>query len=320
MSLATRFSPVLVTGGSGFIGACAVRRLLEEGFAVHVLLRPEARRWRLADVLEAVTVHDADVLDDGAVREAFQACRPRAVLHLAAHGAYESQSDARRILRTTVLGTLNVLEAAAACGARVVVNAGSSSEYGYKAGPMSESDRLEPNSIYAVGKAAQTHLVGVLARRSAAPAMATFRVFSIYGPWEEPTRLFPTLLRRARAGQPLEMVARGTARDFVYVDDVVDALVRLDALEGLRGDVLNLGSGVQSTLEDVVAAVQAAVGSRSEVLWGAMAARQWDTDCWRADPSRAREVLGWTARTSLRDGVARMARWMEEAPAADAGD
>ncbi len=315
MSRATRFSPVLVTGASGFIGACTVRRLLDDGFDVHVLLRPEARRWRLEGILDALTVHGADLLDDDAVAKAFAACRPRAVLHLAVHGAYSSQSDARSILRTTVLGTVNVLEAASACGARVIVNAGSSSEYGSKTAPMSERDRLEPNSIYSVGKAAQTHLVSVFAGRREAPAMATFRLFSTYGPWEEPTRLFPTLLRRARAGLPLEMVARGTARDFVYVDDVIDALVALDALDGLRGEVLNLGSGVQSTLENVVAAVQAALGTRSEVRWGAMPARPWDTNCWQADPSRAREVLGWSARTSLSDGVARMARWMEKAPA-----
>src|SRR5207249_6044598 len=122
------------------------------------------------------------------------------------------------------------------------------SEYGYRTAAMSEADRLEPNSVYAVGKAAQTHLASLYGKRTEGPATVTFRLFSVYGPWEEPTRLMPTLLRRARAALPLEMVGRDVARDFVYVDDVLDALLGLEALEGRRGEVFNLGSGVQSTL------------------------------------------------------------------------
>jgi nucleoside-diphosphate-sugar epimerase len=140
--------------------------------------------------------------------------------------------------------------------------------------------------------------------------VVTFRLFSVYGPWEEPTRLMPTLIRRARAGLPLEMTSRETARDFVHVDDVLDALVDVDRFPAASGEVLNLGTGIQSTLADVVDAVQAAVGSRSEVRWGGMPARHWDTDRWQADISRARDVLGWSPKLTLREGVARMAAWM----------
>ena len=83
------------------------------------------------------------------------------------------------------------------------------------------------------------------------------------------------------------MVSPDTARDFVHVDDVLDALLGFEALSDARGGVFNLGTGVQSTLRDVVAAVQRAVGARSEVRWGAMPPRKWDTGTWRADPSRA---------------------------------
>src|ERR671938_597453 len=100
-------------------------------------------------------------------------------------------------------------------------------------------------------------------------AVVVFRLFSVYGPWEEPTRLVPTMIRRARAGLPLEMVSPRTARDFVYVDDVLDALAGFGRLEGLSGEVINLGSGAQSTLAEVVELVREIVSSRSEVRWGA---------------------------------------------------
>jgi nucleoside-diphosphate-sugar epimerase len=311
VSSALRYSPLLVTGGSGFVGACIVRRALAEGYEVHVLLRRPAPPWRLQDVLPRLNVHRADVMDAAAVNETLARVRPRAVLHLATHGAYEPQDDARRILETNVIGGYNVVHAAIAAGCAVVVNAGSSSEYGYRDTAMNEVDALRPNSIYAVAKAAQTHMCTLLGSASEATAVVTFRLFSVYGPWEEPTRLLPTIIRRARAGLPLEMAARDIARDFVYVDDVVDAFLGLERLEGLRGEVFNLGSGIQSTLAEVVETVLDTVGRRSEVRWGAMAARRWDTVTWKSDPGKACRVLGWTARHTLRSGVARMAEWIE---------
>jgi len=304
--------PVLVTGGGGFVGANVVRRLLARGASVHLLLKDDADPWRLEGVRDRVTLHAVDLVDGDSVRRALAKVAPASVFHLATHGAYEHQADARRILETNVLGSANLLEAAAAAGTAVFVNAGSSSEYGLKRQPMREDDRLEPNSVYAVAKAAQTHLATLFARRGPM-AVATFRLFSVYGPWEEPARLLPTLLRRARAGEPLEMASPDTARDFVYVDDVVDALVDVDRVPAASGEVFNLGTGVQSTLRDVVAAVQAAVGGGSEVRWGAMPARGWDTDRWQADVAKAKAMLGWSARTTLADGVARMAAWMAAA-------
>lgn len=304
-----RFDPVLVTGASGFVGSCAARRLLQEGYEVHALLHPEARPWRLAGILDQVRVHWADLLDEAAMHLAIDRARPAVVVHLATFGAYEWQSDPRRILSTNVLGTLALLEASLAAQAKLFVNAGSSSEYGYRGSPMRESDRLEPNSVYAVAKAAQTHLCSQWARESDT-AIITFRLFSVYGPWEEPRRLLPTLIRRARAALPLEMVSPAIARDFVYVEDVLDAILAFERLNGLTGEVFNLGTGVQSTLKEVAAAVLDVVGGRSEVRWGAMNARRWDTHTWVADASRARAALGWAPRHCLRDGIARMADWM----------
>jgi nucleoside-diphosphate-sugar epimerase len=309
MSSPGQLDPVLVTGGSGFVGACAVHELVRRGHRVHVLLRDPARAWRLLPVWQRLHVHRADLVDPEATRAVLQVVRPRVVLHLAAYGAYERQADARTILRTNVLGTYNLLESAAESGALLFVNTGSSSEYGFKTEPMRETDRLEPNSFYAVAKASQTHLCSLFARRRAL-ATVVFRLFSVYGPWEEPSRLMPTLIRRARADLPLQMVGPEVARDFVYVEDVLEALLAFPALADVSGEVINLGSGRQTTLAEVVATVVELTGSRSAVLWGAMERRQWDTDRWSADAGKASRLLGWTARHSLRQGLQRLAEWM----------
>jgi nucleoside-diphosphate-sugar epimerase len=303
--------PIFVTGSTGFIGGALVRRLLDEGHQVHVAVRAEARRWRIEELEghERLTIHPADLRDASQIMNAVAAAEPRTVVHLATHGAYEKQRDPTSILATNVLGTQNLLEASTQHGVALFVNAGSSSEYGFKKEPMRESDLPEPNSHYAVAKVAQTHLCR-LAAKMHGMALVTFRLFSVYGPWEEPTRLIPTMIRRARAGLALEMANPAIARDFVYLDDVLDALTGFDALMRLRGEVINLGSGAETTLRDVVDAVLATVPSRSEVKWGAMADRKWDTDRWVSDPSLARELLGWRAKHDLREGLKKTSQWM----------
>jgi nucleoside-diphosphate-sugar epimerase len=311
--------PILVTGAAGFVGAAAVHDLLGRGSRVHAVVRPGSQPWRLAQVAGRVPLHAADLTEADAVHRVVAAVRPSVVLHLAAHGAYESQAEWGRILTTNVLGTLHLLEAAASCGVELVVNAGSSSEYGFKSEPMREADRLDPNSVYAIAKAAQTHLCGLFARRAPSMAVVTLRLFSVYGPWEEPSRLIPTVIRRARAGLPLEMVAPDVARDFVFVGDVLRALLDFDRLRHATGDVINLGSGVMTTLGEVVEAVQDLYGHRSPVVWGGMRARHWDTTRWVADRSRAARILDWRPTVAFREGLARTAEWMATTGGEDSG-
>ena len=102
---------------------------------------------------------------------------------------------------------------------------------------MRETDLLEPNSYYAVAKGAQTLLCQHVAKAEQRP-ITTFRLFSVYGPFEEPSRLIPTLVRLCLEGRNLTLVDPETARDFVYIDDVVDAYLRIDKLAGLCGEVM----------------------------------------------------------------------------------
>lgn len=304
-----RHDPVLVTGASGFVGCCAARRLARRGHEVHLLLRPGGSRWRLEGLGPRAELHRADLRDAPRVGQLLAAVSPRTVVHFATYGAYGWQRDGERILECAVLGTHHLLAAARAAGVRLFVNAGSSSEYGTKSEPMRETDRLEPGSVYAVAKAAQTHLCSVLAADGGIAAV-TFRLFSIFGPWEDPARLFPTLIRRARAGLPLEMASPETAHDFLFVEDALDAMLAFDRLEGMRGEVLNLGSGRQTTLSELVGVVAEVVGASPEVRWGALPDRPWDTSRWQADTRELRRRLEWRPGRSLRAGVREMAEWM----------
>lgn len=300
---------VVVTGASGFVGANLVRRLLGEGHAVHLLLRPGHATWRLAEIQTDVRVHLVSLTDREGVERAVRQIRPEWIFHLAVHGAYSSQSDVHEIFQTNVIGTVNLLEACVGTGFDAFINTGSSSEYGFKDHPPSEREWLEPNSHYSVTKAATTHYCRFTAQ-SKKVHIPTLRLYSVYGPYEEPARLLPTVLIRALDGELPPLVNPDIARDFVYVDDVVDAYLLAATTRGSElGAVYNVGTGIQTTLRDVVDCVRRVAGVTAEPSWGSMPDRKWDTTSWVADNRKIREELGWSPAHDFEQGFRRMRDW-----------
>jgi nucleoside-diphosphate-sugar epimerase len=302
---------VLVTGAAGFVGAVLTRRLLTAGHTVHVVSRSTTIRWRLTDVIADLRHHEVDLRDEAATRSVIDGIRPEVIYHLATHGAYPEQTDADGIIQTNILGTWNLLKALERIDYEVFVNSGSSSEYGFKEYAMRETDVLEPNSYYSVAKCAQTLLCQHVAKTQRRP-ITTLRLFSVYGPYEEPSRLIPTLIRRCLAGQELSLVEPDTARDFVYVDDVVDAYLCTDKLAAFHGEIVNIGTGVQSPIRLVVECILRHTGARVSCNWGTMPARIWDAKTWVADCTKSHRLLAWRPRTTLSEGIERTVAWMRE--------
>jgi len=193
-------------------------------------------------------------------------------------------------------------------GFDLFVNTGSSSEYGAKSFAMRETDVLEPDSFYAVAKSAQSLLCRHVGR-STRQAIVTLRLFSVYGPYEEPTRLVPRLMMAAIEGKPIDMASPTTVRDFVYVDDVVDVYMRIDALRRLAGEIVNVGTGAQTSLAQLVEALGQVVGAPIDARWDRMEPRGWDTDVWVADVSKLRKSIGATPPTGIREGLAASLAW-----------
>jgi nucleoside-diphosphate-sugar epimerase len=308
----------LVTGGTGFLGTNLSARLVADGHDVHVLARPGSDPWRLAALRPHLHLHEADVRDGAAVQRICDLVRPTWVFHLAAFGNSSWETDARQIIDVTLVGAVNVFEAAMRVNCEAIVHAGSSSEYGFSTGPTAETDRLAPNSTYAVAKAAAT-LHGQQRARAHGDPIVTLRFYSAYGPWEEPARFLPALIVRGRSGEWPPLVAPSIARDFVHVDDAVGACVlAAQAAVIQRGEVFNVGTGVQTTVGDVVALAQRFLPLRGDPPWGQMPARAWDTDTWLADVRLIERALGWRSQVSFDEGFRRFVAWFEEEPARQA--
>jgi dolichol-phosphate mannosyltransferase len=304
----------LVTGASGFVGANLTRRLLADGHEVHLLLRPGFQSWRVSGIREQVRIHEIDLLDADALERVVASVRPEWVFHLAAHGAYSWQDDFPQILATNLHATIHLVQACLKTGVEAFIHAGSSSEYGLKDHAPAESEGLEPNSHYAVAKAAAALYCQFVARRDGAP-ISTLRLYSAYGPYEDPQRLVPMLVRRGLAGEFPPLVAPETARDYVYVDDIVEAFI-LAAIRARNhpGAIYNIGSGMQTQLGEVVEVVRRVLRIASEPEWSSMPQRRWDTSVWVADPQHAADQLGWKAAVSFEEGFRRTVAWFRSEP------
>jgi dolichol-phosphate mannosyltransferase len=305
----------LVTGAGGFIGANLAAGLTAAGHDVVAWVHPGSPTWRLDHHRDSLEIAPVDLLDDGAITAGVDAARPEWIFHLAAHGAYSWQRDAERIMQTNLVATVRLLNSCQRHGFAAFVNSGSSSEYGFQDHAPSENDLPEPNSDYAVMKAAATLHCRFVAERDDLHVV-TVRLYSVYGPWEEPGRLMPTLVARGLERRLPPLVSPDTPRDFVSVPDAERAfLLAAQRTDLERGSVFNIGSGRQTTLREVVEVARAQLGIAEEPQWGTEAQRSWDAGVWVADPRRAREQLGWEAEDDLPTGFARLVDWMREHPA-----
>jgi nucleoside-diphosphate-sugar epimerase len=281
----------------------AINRV-EAGDEVHLLLRPEGDRWRLRSIEGRYHRHEADLRDAADVRRAVAAARPDVVIHAAAHGTTHGRHGRIEILTSNVLGAANLLDALAAHDYRALVNVGSSSEYGHKNGPMAEADRLEPRSDYGVAKAAASLLFQAEAWKG--KPVCTVRIFSAYGPGEDPERLASHVMGCCRRGESPRVTSGSQPRDWIYIDDVVALLCRAADCAEVRGRILHAGTGRIQTVRDMVEGILIEAGGRLHAAYGAEIHRPDEPTVWVADTRETRAITGWEPRFTLQTGIARM--------------
>jgi nucleoside-diphosphate-sugar epimerase len=296
----------LVTGGGGFVGSHLAARLVQDGWEVVTTVRPGASPWRLEalGVTGAVTIVPVDLADARATAAVPGRAAPDVAFLVAAVRARATAAD--RAATAAVNATSGVwLVDALPSRCRAVVRLGSSTEYGRADGPMDESTPLQPRGFFGSTKAAGSLLVAAAASERGLRA-TVLRAFQVYGPLDQADRLVPRALRAARTGEVLPLTGPGLRRDWVFVDDVVEACVRAGLADDLsRGQVLNIGTGRQVANEELVDEVRRVTGRPVAVAEGACAPREWDTGSWVSDPSLARHLLGCDAKVALDEGLAR---------------
>ncbi len=292
---------VLITGVNGFIGSNLARRLVNDGFTVHGIVRNKSNLLRIGD-LKQLKVHLSDLSNISLLKNLFKKIKPNYIFHLATYEDYRDESKFNQMVETNIIGTKNLIDASDGVNYKLFVNTGSSSEYGFKNKPMKEDNILNPISNYAVTKACATHLSSLFAIQFNKPII-TFRLFSVFGPGEARNRLIPTAVISVLTDKPISLTAGLVRRDFIFIDDVIDAYICAMKANIIPGEIYNIGSSNQFSNEDIVKVLEKISGKKTIISKRNYPKRIWDTDYWVADNSKARKKLKWKPKYNLELGL-----------------
>lgn len=308
---------MLVTGGAGAIGSNLTRALAEAGGQVIVLDDlSSAERWNVPS-LPGVLFVEGDVLDEAKLKRVFFE-RPRIVYHLAAFFANQNSVDhPERDLMVNGMGTLRLLEYSVFTGVERFIYASSGcSIYGSDAPlPLREEFMsLHLSSPYQITKMLGELYCNFFYNHHGLKVVKP-RFFNSYGPGEVPGQyrnVIPNFIYWALKGQPLPITGSGEeTRDFTYVSDIVDGLLRAGVMEKAIGQEFNLASGVETRIIDLANMINKATGNRAGILLAQR--RKWDTKSrLLASIDRAREVIGYKPSTFFEEGLKNTIQWFHD--------
>jgi UDP-glucose 4-epimerase len=294
--LSLRGQDALVTGASGFIGSRLSERLVEAQAEVHAVSRSE-------QTSSAVRWWSTDVRDTEATLALVRKVKPDVIFHLASHVSGSRGLDAvMPTLHANLVSTVNVLLGAAETGCRRIVLAGSLEE------PDSEDAQPVPVSPYAAAKFAAGAYGRMFHSLHGVPVVM-LRLFMVYGPGQgDETKLVPYVITSLLRGESPELSSGTRPVDWVYVDDVVDALIASARTDEALGESLDVGSGTLTPIRSVVEEIVRLLGSSVEPSFGALPDRPKER-VRVADIERTQALLGWAPRTPLNQGLAATIDW-----------
>ena len=307
----------LVTGGAGFIGSHLCEALVATGTKVVVIddfndyYDPAIKEANLAGLAGKVELIRGDIRDDELVRSTFAAHRFDGVFHLAARaGVRPSIADPRLYFSTNMDGTLNLLEACRHGGVRDFIFASSSSVYGMNIKvPFAETDLIQRTiSPYAATKLAGEQMCSNYAHLFGLRCMC-LRFFTVYGPRQRPDLAISKFTAAILAGKPIDRYGDGsTSRDYTYVEDIVRGILAAAAYtEKSSYEIFNLGGSATTTLNELVALVEAATGNVAQVCQ--KPDQPGDVPQTFADVHKAEKLLGYHPQTVIREGIAKYVAW-----------
>ena len=303
--------PILVMGASGFIGANLFKMLLAHRQDVFAGVQSD-KGWRLAEVDDAHIIA-ADFNDSAASKNLINSLMPKTVFDCVSYGAYSFEEDPSLIYKTNFQSLVNFVNLLSNYDIAAYIHAGSSSEYGSNCAAPIETDYCEPNSHYAVSKIAAATYLNYMGKKLGFPAI-NLRLYSIFGPLEDSSRLIPNLLKNAIVGKLPPFVDPNTSRDYLYVEDACVAfiLAATKMQPDLYGESFNIGSGNKTTIADLAEITKSIFNVTEEPQYGKMKGRTWDLAEWYSNPEKAKNLLGWEPKYDLNEGLKESANWIRQ--------
>lgn len=297
---------VFITGGNGFIGSNLTRLLVKKKFNVNLLVRKNSNLWRLKDINRNIKIYQGEIEDVKGLKKIINKIKPNYIIHLASYGNSSEENNLKKIVDTNISGLINLLEASDNINYKKLIICGSSSEYGFKNKPMTETDYLLPNSYYSAAKGSAALLAQSYALENKKP-IAILRLFSAYGPFEEYNRFIPTIINNALKNKKVLITKENIKRDFIYIDDVVNAFYKTMHAKLNSGEIINIGTGKQYANKDIIRIIEKIL--KIKLKLGIFPKRAWDTSNWVANNLKAKKLLKWKPEFSLEEGLIETIKW-----------
>jgi len=276
---------ILVTWATGFIWSNIIRALVSEWFSnINIFSRKNSDYFRISDIIDKIHIHIVDFLDENQINMTIEKIQPEIIFHLASAGTtvWKDPITIQELYNFNVLWTINLVNACKKQGFEYFINTGSSSEYGEKNMPMNENDKAQPNNDYWITKASATMYCEYIGKKEQLP-IYTFRLFSVYGYYEEKRRLIPTLGVNFIQWISPNLSNPDSVRDYIFIDDVVNCYLNIDKILWDFGGIYNIWSGNQYRISEVVASIKTILWSTIEPKYGAKKNVQFEPKTWVAN-------------------------------------
>ena len=300
--------PILVIGSSGFIGANLFKLIYSNRDDVYASIRAD-KGWRLEDVPDSQTII-LDIHNLASIKEAINRIKPKVVFNCSSFGAYSFEEDQSKIYETNITGTINLVNILEESNISAYIHAGSSSEYGINSKGPSEDDFCVPNSDYAISKLAASNYINFIGKKNDFPG-ASLRLYSVYGPLEDSSRLVPKIIEAGLKKQYPNFVNKDISRDFVYISDVCNAflMAAVEMNPSMYGEIFNIGTGIETNIEKLAGIAQTTFKIEKNPEFGIMPERKWDLTNWYSNSQKAKTFFNWVADTSIKDGLEETISW-----------
>ena len=308
----SRLTKIFVTGATGFIGANIVRRLVSTGFeSIFVSVRKSSNLWRIKNLLGKIKPVDFDFADGKEVLKKIKKVNPEIIIHTATCGGFAFQDNYRDIIAANITNTVNLLESVKTLNLRLFVNTGSSSEYGIKSEPMSEDKSCFPMSFYGISKLCMTLFCRLQGLMSSLP-VCTLRLFSPYGYCDDKNRLIPQVITSALLGRDIVISNPDNKRDYIFIDDVVNAYLKVISKKKFKGNIINIGSGKEYSVKNITEIILKLTGSKSKLKFKKSESKITESPAWMADITKAKEILEWEPAIDITPGLKKTIDWFKK--------
>lgn len=307
----------LVTGGNGFIGAKIVERLVLLGHTPFLLLRKNSDRKRLLPILDKIKIFEGSLENAKDVSDILKKTNPDIIIHLAGYGVYSyenmSSENTQLMIGSNINGTAHLLYAAQNTNCKIFINTGSCFEYGSSDIPFDEESMLNPVNMYGVTKAAATLFSQVFSKKSTF-SLVTVRPFTVYGPGQDERRFISTVIKQCLKGKSPSLTSQKIIRDYIYIEDVVDAYLAVVVLgEKLGGKIINISTGKGTLLENVAQIIIQQTKANIATDIGSFPSRDGEVLSLVGSAKKAKKLLKWKAKYSLEKGISETIAWTKKA-------